>query len=147
MMARPTSIAFRRGEGWRARTVTAIVACAIEGVWAQTTPGIPLAWPTAKPAQAAEFTSRSVLFDAKRAEEARAREQPVFVESIVVEGRDPDARRRPPKPLEQRFAEALLAPAPSSTAGLRFLDTTPCMSLQSTWNTIGNSYAPLTGCP
>jgi len=91
--------------------------------------------------------ARSVVFDAKAADFARLREQPIYVESIVVEGRDPDGRRSKPKALEQRFAETLLAPRPSPTAGLRLLDTTPCMSLASTWNNIGHSYAPASGCP
>lgn len=92
-------------------------------------------------------TARSVLFDTKAAEAERARQTPLYVERIVVEGRDPDAPRRPARSLEQRFADALLAPPPAAAAGLRPLDTTPCMSLQSTWNTLGSSYAPLTGCP
>jgi len=87
---------------------------------------------------------RSVVFDHGASDAARLLQRPSYVESIVVEGRDPDARKR--KPLEQRFAEALLAP-PASSVGLRALDTTPCMSMPSTWNTIGSSYAPLTGCP
>ncbi len=121
--------------------------CAVAPVVAQTPPGIPVAPPVAAPAKAPEFTSRSVLFDTRSADAARARQQPLYVESIIVEGRDPDGRRPPRKPLEQRFAEALLAPPPASAMGIRGLDTTPCMSLQSTWNTIGNSYAPLAGCP
>ncbi|MEO8754431.1 MAG: hypothetical protein ABI624_17310 [Casimicrobiaceae bacterium] len=124
--------------------MAAIVACGIERASAQAPPAIPVA---PLPAKAPEFTVRSVLFDTKGAEAARARQQPLYVESIVVEGRDPDGRRPPRKPLEQRFAEALLAPPPSSAMGMRPLDTTPCMSLQSTWNTIGNSYAPASGCP
>lgn len=105
-----------------------------------------LALPTLCVAQSA-VPLRSVVFDKSAADGNRLREQPVYVESIVVEGRDPDARRAKPKALEQRFADALLAPPPSPTAGLRFLDTTPCMSVISTWNNIGNSYAPVTGCP
>jgi len=103
----------------------------------------PAAIALAQPAEPA----RSVVFDSKAADFARLRQQPIYVESIVVEGRDPDGRRTKPKALEQRFAEALLAPPPSPTAGLRFLDTPPCMSLPSTWNNIGNSYAPIHGCP
>jgi len=91
--------------------------------------------------------ARSPVFDARTADAERWRQQPAYVESIVVEGVDPDARRRPAKSVEQRFADALLAPPPSPTAGLKFLDTTPCMSVQSTWNNLGNSYAPITGCP
>lgn len=92
-------------------------------------------------------TARSVLFDAKAADAERARQTPLYVERIVVEGRDTDAPRRPARSLEQRFADALLAPPPGATAGLRGLDTTPCMSLQSTWNTIGSSFVPPSGCP
>ena len=147
MMPRPVSTANRLAAGWRAYAGAAAAVFAMEGGWAQTTSGdlpAPIA-PT--PATAPEFTARSLVFDAKGADAARTRAQPVFVESIIVEGRDPDARPRRSKSLEQRFADALLAPAPASAMGMRFLDTTPCMSLQSTWNTIGNSYAPLTGCP
>lgn len=90
--------------------------------------------------------ARSVLFDAAAAERERARQEPAYVERIFVEGRDPDAPRRP-RAVEQRFADALLAPRPTPTAGLRFLDTTPCMSVISSWNNLGNSYAPITGCP
>jgi hypothetical protein len=93
------------------------------------------------------LAGRSVLFDGRRASDARVRQSPQYVESIVVEGRDPDGRRPKAKPLEQRFADALLAPPPAAAAGMRSLDTTPCMSLQSTWNTFGSSFAPLTGCP
>ena len=99
--------------------------------------------PVREPAQAA----RSVLFDARGASDARVRQSPHYVESIVVEGRDPDGRRPKARPLEQRFADALLAPPADGPAGMRRLDTTPCMSLQSTWNVLGSSFAPLTGCP
>jgi len=87
---------------------------------------------------------RSVVFDRKAAEAAR--ETPTYVESIVVIGRDPDARTAKPRSLEQRFAEALIAPRPSLAAG-RMLDNTPCMSLPSTWNNIGDAHVPLSGCP
>lgn len=107
----------------------------------------PLATPPPLRAQAPDRAARSALFDADAADAARARAQPQYVERIVVEGRDPDARRPPRRSVEQRFADALLAPPPSPMAGLRMLDTTPCMSVQSTRNDIGNSYAPLTGCP
>lgn len=100
--------------------------------------------PSTPPAVAA--SARSVLFDPAAAERERERQQPAYVERIYVEGRDPDAPRRP-RAVEQRFADALLAPRPSPTAGLRFLDTTPCMSVISSWNNLGNSYAPVTGCP
>ena len=107
----------------------------------------PLATPPPLRAQAPDRAARSALFDAGAADAVRARQQPQYVESIVVEGRDPDAWRPPRRSVEQRFADALLAPPPSPMAGLRMLDTTPCMSVQSTRNDIGNSYAPLTGCP
>lgn len=107
----------------------------------------PLATPPPLRAQTPERTARSALFDAGAADAARTRQQPQYVESIVVEGRDPDARRPKPRSVEQRFADALLAPPPSPLAGLRMLDTTPCMSVLSTRNDLGNSYAPLTGCP
>ena len=99
--------------------------------------------PVADPARA----GRSAVFDARSAADARVRQSPLYVESLVVEGRDPDARRPKAKPLEQRFADALLAPPPGAAVAMRSLDTTPCMSLQSTWNTLGSSFAPLTGCP
>jgi len=87
---------------------------------------------------------RSVVFDKKAAEAAR--ELPTYVESIVVIGRDPDARPAKPRSLEQRFAQALVAPPPSLAAG-RVFDNTPCMSLPSTWNNIGDAHVPLSGCP
>lgn len=101
--------------------------------------------PAADPSPAS--TARSVLFDAKAAEAERARQTPLYVERIVVEGRDPDAPRRPARPLEQRFADALLAPPPAASVGLRPLDTRPCMSLPSTWNNLGSSFVPPSGCP
>jgi len=101
------------------------------------------AGPATPPAGAA----RSVLFDAFAADEARLRQQPAYIESIVIEGHDPDLRRPPRKPLEQRFADALNAPKPAATAGMRMMDTTPCVSLPSTWNNIGSSFVPLSGCP
>lgn len=91
--------------------------------------------------------ARSVVFDSGKADELRLRQQPAYVESIVVEGRDPDVRRGKRKSLEQNFAEALLAPPPAAAMGLRSLSPTPCYAIQSSLNTIGNSYAPLTGCP
>lgn len=90
---------------------------------------------------------RSILFDARSAEEARRRQQAVFVESITVVGRDPDRRPVRRESFETRFANALLAPSPASAAGIRPLDATPCYAVQSSLNPIGNSYAPLTGCP
>lgn len=120
-----------------------LAACLAPIVVAQPMP----APPVPEPARAPAFTARSVVFDAKAAAEERARQQPLYVESIVVEGRDPDSRRRPVRSLEQRFAETLLAPPPAAAVGMRGLDTTPCMSVPSSWNSLGNSYAPLAGCP
>ncbi len=88
---------------------------------------------------------RSSAFDKVAAE--RLRDTPVYIERLVIEGRDPDAARRKAKPLEARFADSLNAPPAAGAVGLRPLDTKPCMSMPSTWNPIGNSYAPLTGCP
>jgi hypothetical protein len=93
------------------------------------------------------LAGRSVLFDVKGAADARVRQSPHYVESILVEGRDPEGRRPRGRPLEQRFADALLAAPVDGRVGMRTLDTTPCMSLQSTWNAFGSSFAPLTGCP
>jgi hypothetical protein len=121
-------------------TVAAVIAAA-----AGAQPLLPRTAPAAGPPPAS--TARSVLFDAKAADAERARQTPLYVERIVVEGRDPDAPRRAVRPLEQRFADALLAPPPGAAAGLRGLDTRPCMSLQSTWNNIGSSYVPPSGCP
>ena len=114
---------------------------AAAGVLAQGLYSVPPA-----PAPPAATAARSVLLGPAAAERERARQQPSYVERIYVEGRDPDAPRKP-RAVEQRFADALLAPRPSPTAGLRFLDTTPCMSVISSWNNLGNSYAPVTGCP
>ena len=88
---------------------------------------------------------RSVVFDAKSATDARLRSAPMYVESIVVEGRNPDARR--PRALETRFAEILTAPRMSPLAGINPLPDVPCMSLPSTWNNIGDAHVPLSGCP
>jgi hypothetical protein len=74
-----------------------------------------------------------------------ARSEAVYVETINVEGRKPDARR--PRALEVRFAEVLTAPRPSPLAGINPLSDTPCMSLPSTWNNIGDAHVPQSGCP
>jgi hypothetical protein len=128
------------------RTRLAIATLAMAGsAW----PQAPAPWqarPEAAPA-APERTARSVLFDPRGAAEARARQQPQYVESLVVEGRDPDLRRAQPKPLEQRFAEALLAPRPSLAGGGQLFGNMPCMSLPSTWNELGDAHVPLSGCP
>lgn len=123
------------------RAFLALAWLAATGVHAQALYVLP---PAAAPATGA--AARSAVFDAPAAARERARQEPDYVERIFVEGRDPDAPRRP-RAVEQRFADALLAPSPSATAGLRFLDTTPCMSVISSWNNLGNSYAPVTGCP
>jgi hypothetical protein len=127
--------------------VVAFAACCLVAPLPRAELPAPLATPPPLRAQAPDRAARSALFDADAADTARARAQPQYVESIVVEGRDPEARRPKHRSVEQRFADALLAPPPSPLAGLRMLDTTPCMSVQSTRNDIGNSYAPLTGCP
>lgn len=88
-----------------------------------------------------------MVFDKDAANAARQRNDPTYVERIFVEGRDPDAPRGPRKPLEKRFADTLLAPLPASPVGLRSLDTTPCVSLASSWNNIGSNFVPLSGCP
>ncbi|MFO1316862.1 MAG: hypothetical protein U1F58_14790 [Burkholderiales bacterium] len=129
------------------RAIALAVACLAVAPAPRAELPAPLAAPPPLRAAAPDRAARSALFDADAVAAARAREQPQYVERIVVEGRDPDARRPKPRSVEQRFADALLAPPPSPMAGLRFLDTTPCMSVQSTWNDLGNSYAPITGCP
>lgn len=98
-------------------------------------------------AQRAPVAGGSVVFDKDAADAARQRNDPTYVERIFVEGRDPDAPRVPRKPLEKRFADTLLAPPPAPMVGMRMLDTTPCMSLASTWNNIGSNFVPLSGCP
>ena len=89
----------------------------------------------------------SSVFDKEAAAEAWRRQTPVYIESILVVGVDPNARKAVQKTLEQRFADSLNAPPPDPAAGIRPLDTTPCMSMASTWNNIGSSFAPMTGCP
>jgi hypothetical protein len=110
---------------------------------AQSLLAIPSSVPQADPARA----GRSIMFDPARAAEARARAQPQYVESITVEARDPDAPRVRRKAFEQRFADSLLGPPPASRVGMRRLDSTPCLSVPSTWNSLGTSFAPLGGCP
>ena len=98
----------------------------------------------AEPTAPSNRSTRGILFDLKSAEDMRLRQQPIYVESITVFGH----RAEPPKiPLEQRFANALNAPAAAGVMEMRAMDTTPCMSMASTWNNIGSSFAPLTGCP
>jgi len=92
-------------------------------------------------------STRSVVFDKDAADLARMRQSPEYVERIFVETYDPDAPRGPRKPLERRFSDKLLAAPPASAMGIRPLDSTPCMSLPSTWNNIGTSFAPMSGCP
>jgi len=109
---------------------------------------VPLPAPraTALPAPSTR-TPESSVFDQRQAAEVRQRSEPTYVERITVEAYDPDVRRVPRKTLERRFAETLLAPPPAPMAGMRMLDTTPCMSLASTWNNIGSSFVPVSGCP
>ena len=115
------------------------------GAWSQTVPrALSADVLVSVPPPAA---SRSVVFDSSKADDLRFRQQPAYVESIIVEGRDPDGRRARRKTLEQTFAEALLAPPPAAAMGMRSASTTPCFAIQSSLNPIGNSYAPLTGCP
>ena len=97
-----------------------------------------------EPTVPASQSTHSILFDLRAAEDLRLRQQPIYLESITVFGH----RAEPPKiPLEQRFANALNAPAAAGAVAIRAMDTTPCMSMASTWNNIGSSFAPLTGCP
>ena len=98
-------------------------------------------------AMAPALTARSVVFDKDAADLARMRQAPEYVERIFVEAYDPDVPRVPRKTLERRFSDTLLAAPSAAAVGLRPLDTTPCMSLASTWNNIGASFAPMSGCP
>ena len=91
--------------------------------------------------------TRSVVFDKDAADLARMRQSPEYVERIFVEAYDPDASRVPRRTLERRFSDTLLSAPPASAMGIRPLDATPCMSLPSTWNNIGTSFAPMSGCP
>ena len=108
---------------------------------AQFVPPYPL---PAEPTGRANRSTSSILFDLKAAEDLRLQRQPIYVESITVFGHRPET---PKIPLEQRFANALNAPTAAAAMEIRAMDTTPCMSMASTWNTIGSSFAPLTGCP
>lgn len=101
----------------------------------------------ALPNPSANMVPRSVVFDSGTADDLRVRQQPTYVERILVEGRDPDGPRFKRKSLEQTFAESLLAPPAASAMGLRRITTTPCYAVQSTINILGDSIAPLTGCP
>jgi hypothetical protein len=125
--------------------VLAAALGATGGAWSQTVPRALTADVLSRPPPPA--ASRSVVFDSGKADDLRFRQQPAYIESITVEGRDQDAPRVKRKSLEQNFAEALLAPPPSAAMGMRSLSPTPCYAIQSSLNTIGNSYAPLTGCP
>lgn len=66
---------------------------------------------------------------------------------MIVERRDPDGPRVKRRSLEHNFAEALRAPPPSAAMGMRGWRSTPCYAVHSSLNTIGDSYAPPTGCP
>ena len=124
----------------RMRTPLLLALCAAPAL-AQFVSPYPL---PAEPAARANRSTSSLLFDLKGAEDLRLQSQPIYVESITVFGH----RSEPPNlPLEQRFANALNAPAAAGAMELRAMDTTPCMSMASTWNNIGSSFAPLTGCP
>ena len=125
---------------WRKRTplLLALIATA---AGAQVSP---LRATPAGPNASASQSTRSILFDLKAAEDLQLRQQPIYMESITVFGH----RSEPAKmPLEQRFANALNAPAAAGAVGIRGMDTTPCLSMASTWNNIGSSFAPPTGCP
>jgi hypothetical protein len=89
-------------------------------------------------------STQSIIFDVKASDEARLRQQPIYVESITIIGR-PEAK--PQKSVEARFADALNGPATLGIMQFKSLDTTPCMSLASTWNNIGASFVPMSGCP
>ena len=91
--------------------------------------------------------ARSVVLDKDAADLARMRQSPEYVERIFVESYDPDAVRVPRRTLERRFSDTLLKAPPAAAMGIRPLDATPCMSLPSTWNNIGTSFAPMSGCP
>ena len=126
-----------------ASVVATGLSCAT--AWGQTVPRALTAG--ALPNASASGASRSVVFDSSSADDLRLRQQPTYVERILVEGRDPDGPRIKRKPLEQTFAELLLAPPAASAVGLRRITTTPCYAVQSSLNTIGDSIAPMTGCP
>jgi len=91
--------------------------------------------------------ARSVVFDKDAADLVRMRQSPEYVERIFVEAYDPDAARIPRRTLERQFSDTLLAAPAVPAMGIRPLDSTPCMSLPSTWNNIGTSFAPMSGCP
>jgi len=129
----------------RARVLGAVLWMAGGAAWCQALPRELSAAALSKPPPPA--ASRSVVFDSSKADDLRFREQPAYVESITVEGRDPDGPRVKRKSLEQSFADALLAPPPAAAMGMRSLNPTPCYAIQSSLNTIGSSFAPLTGCP
>lgn len=90
---------------------------------------------------------RSAVFDHQAAASLRARVD--FTAVIIVEGVD-DERRRRPKPIEQRFAEALDPPAPyfnPERLTAIFGDGPPCLSLPSQHVPFGGSYNPHGFCP
>ena len=92
---------------------------------------------------------RSVVLDKTQAAAIEAAHAPRYTERIEVIGRDPDARRAPVKPLEQRFADALNAPQGNGRIGgvLGPLDARPCTSLASMRTDIGTAYNPYGFCP
>jgi hypothetical protein len=144
MIAMTPTLTWSRGVA-RPCVLGAVLWMASGGAWCQV---VPRALSTDALSKAPPpAAARSVVFDSGKADDLRLRQQPAYVESITVEGRDPDGPRTKRKSLEQSFAEALLAPPPSAAAAMRGLRSTPCYAIQSSLNTIGDSYAPLTGCP
>jgi hypothetical protein len=128
------------------RVLLAILLLSLECLaWAQG--AIPYSLPPEPSATAPSLALRGAPFDATAAQRARLQQQPTYIESIVIEGYDPDARRVPKKTPERRFGDALNAPAAAGMLGSRTVDSTPCMSLASTWNNIGSSFVPTSGCP
>jgi hypothetical protein len=92
----------------------------------------------------ASRATRSILFDLKAADDTRLRQQPIYIESITIYGPNPET---PQKSVERRFADSLNAPV-SGAFSMRPVDSsTPCLSLPSTWNNIGSSFVPTSGCP
>lgn len=141
-MVAPRRRALRGGKGRAARGIFALWFVVAPHAFAQS---VPMPAPAKPPSPPPSGTS--VVFDKEAANAARQRNDPSYIERIFVEGRDPDAPRAPRKPLEKRFADTLLAPPAAAAVGMRPLDTTPCMSLASTWNSIGSNFVPTSGCP
>jgi len=104
---------------------------------------------TPRPVAAPASPPRSVVVDAAQAEAIEAARMPRYTERIDVVGRDADARKAPPKSLEQRFAESLNGQQGNGRLGgvLGALDTRPCMALASMVVDIGTAYNPFGFCP